>query len=321
VASAVINIDLPWNPAKLEQRIARAWRKNQMRSVSVINLVTEDSIENNILHLLACKQALADGVLDGAGDLASLRMPSGRAAFIERMQAMMAPRPPRIVPPEQVLVAELVERHGDRALLVEARHSADGRPRLLAVLDLDQAALAAEAARISATAGAVAVEAIDRATWTAMRRLAATGLVQFTHESRVLHRAPSFGEDVVAPVAPDRRIADLMAEADRALRMAKVLAAGGFPEEAPTLLARALAKVAAARLAERGELPTAAPIASDADIRRLVERKDLSAEALDLLDATQPSAGCPDADAVARLMSAAERVLAANGASEVKAAA
>jgi SNF2 family DNA or RNA helicase len=33
-ASAVINIDLPWNPAKLEQRIARAWRKGQARSVT-----------------------------------------------------------------------------------------------------------------------------------------------------------------------------------------------------------------------------------------------------------------------------------------------
>ena len=38
-ASAVVNVDLPWNPAKLEQRIARAWRKNQTRSVTVINLV------------------------------------------------------------------------------------------------------------------------------------------------------------------------------------------------------------------------------------------------------------------------------------------
>ena len=44
IASSVINLDLPWNPAKLEQRIARAWRKNQMRTVDVINLVTEDSI-------------------------------------------------------------------------------------------------------------------------------------------------------------------------------------------------------------------------------------------------------------------------------------
>ena len=38
-ASVVINCDLPWNPAKLEQRIARAWRKNQTRSVTVINLI------------------------------------------------------------------------------------------------------------------------------------------------------------------------------------------------------------------------------------------------------------------------------------------
>jgi SNF2 family DNA or RNA helicase len=84
VASAVINVDLPWNPAKLEQRIARAWRKNQTRSVTVVNLVAEQSIEHNILHLLGQKQALADGLLDGTGDLAGLKMPSGRGAFIER---------------------------------------------------------------------------------------------------------------------------------------------------------------------------------------------------------------------------------------------
>jgi len=38
-ASVVINCDLPWNPAKLEQRIARAWRKHQTRAVTVVNLV------------------------------------------------------------------------------------------------------------------------------------------------------------------------------------------------------------------------------------------------------------------------------------------
>ena len=104
----MINVDLPWNPAKLEQRIARAWRKNQTRSVSVVNLVTEDSIEHSILHLLGRKQALADGVLDGAGDLAALKMPSGRAALVERMQAMMAARPvARVVPPEETVVADL----------------------------------------------------------------------------------------------------------------------------------------------------------------------------------------------------------------------
>src|SRR5262250_2065257 len=53
VASAVVNIDLPWNPAKLEQRIARAWRKHQTRSVSVINLVSEKTIEQRMLETLS----------------------------------------------------------------------------------------------------------------------------------------------------------------------------------------------------------------------------------------------------------------------------
>src|SRR5712691_4137729 len=109
-ASAVVNVDLPWNPAKLEQRIARAWRKHQTRSVTVVNLVCEDSIEHQILHLLGSKQALADGVLDGQGDLAKLKMPSGRAAMIERMQAMMQAADktaaPRIVLSAEEAIAE-----------------------------------------------------------------------------------------------------------------------------------------------------------------------------------------------------------------------
>jgi superfamily II DNA or RNA helicase len=64
-ASVVINLDLPWNPAKLEQRIARAWRKNQQRHVQVINLVSENTIEHAMLAKLAYKQNLSDAVLDG----------------------------------------------------------------------------------------------------------------------------------------------------------------------------------------------------------------------------------------------------------------
>ena len=64
-ASVVINLDLPWNPAKLEQRIARAWRKNQKRHVQVINLVSENTIEHAMLAKLAYKQNLSNAVLDG----------------------------------------------------------------------------------------------------------------------------------------------------------------------------------------------------------------------------------------------------------------
>src|SRR4029077_3008234 len=73
-ASVVINCDLPWNPAKLEQRIARAWRKHQTRPVTVINLVSENTIEHRMLGTLAQKQALADGVLDRIGDLQNIRL-------------------------------------------------------------------------------------------------------------------------------------------------------------------------------------------------------------------------------------------------------
>ncbi|MEL7222837.1 MAG: DEAD/DEAH box helicase, partial [Bacteroidota bacterium] len=43
-ATFVINLDLPWNPAVLEQRIARVYRLGQEKSVQVINLISEGTI-------------------------------------------------------------------------------------------------------------------------------------------------------------------------------------------------------------------------------------------------------------------------------------
>ena len=127
MASVVINLDLPWNPARLEQRIARAWRKHQTSPVRVINLVTEKSIEHRMLGVLAAKQELADGVLDGLGDLSALQMPSGRAALVERLDAMIGQEngaPLTILSPEEALANDLKTRHGERLRL---RRNA-GRP-------------------------------------------------------------------------------------------------------------------------------------------------------------------------------------------------
>ncbi len=55
-ASLVINLDLPWNPAVLEQRIARAHRHGQHSSVQVINLVAKDTLEERMLDTLAAKK-------------------------------------------------------------------------------------------------------------------------------------------------------------------------------------------------------------------------------------------------------------------------
>ncbi|MGI9335157.1 MAG: DEAD/DEAH box helicase [Gammaproteobacteria bacterium] len=64
-AAIVINLDLPWNPAVLEQRIGRVFRLGQQRAVQVVNLVAASSIEQGMLSLLAFKQSLFSGALDG----------------------------------------------------------------------------------------------------------------------------------------------------------------------------------------------------------------------------------------------------------------
>lgn len=67
-ASTVVNMDLPWNPAVLEQRIGRVHRFGQERPVRVVNFVAERTIEHGMLSLLAFKQSMFSGVLDGAAD-------------------------------------------------------------------------------------------------------------------------------------------------------------------------------------------------------------------------------------------------------------
>jgi SNF2 family DNA or RNA helicase len=57
-ANTVINVDLPWNPAILEQRIGRAHRMGQKRPVQVFVLVTEETLEESLLNTLAAKHAL-----------------------------------------------------------------------------------------------------------------------------------------------------------------------------------------------------------------------------------------------------------------------
>jgi hypothetical protein len=70
-ASTVVNMDLPWNPAVLEQRIARIHRMGQTRSVRVINFVAKGTIEEGMLSVLAFKRSLSAGVLDGgSGEIA-----------------------------------------------------------------------------------------------------------------------------------------------------------------------------------------------------------------------------------------------------------
>lgn len=67
-ASVLINIDLPWNPAVLEQRIARIYRLGQQRNIQVINMVASQTIEERMLNTLNFKSSLFEGILDNGSD-------------------------------------------------------------------------------------------------------------------------------------------------------------------------------------------------------------------------------------------------------------
>ncbi len=64
-ASVVVNVDLPWNPAVLEQRIGRVHRIGQRQPVRVVNFVSQGTIEEGMLSVLKFKSSLFAGALDG----------------------------------------------------------------------------------------------------------------------------------------------------------------------------------------------------------------------------------------------------------------
>jgi len=65
-ASAVINFEPPWNPARLEQRIGRVHRLGQAHPVHVVHLLTKDSIEERVWETLKVKKSLFAGVFDSS---------------------------------------------------------------------------------------------------------------------------------------------------------------------------------------------------------------------------------------------------------------
>jgi SNF2 family DNA or RNA helicase len=85
-ADVVINVDLPWNPAKLEQRIGRAHRIGQRKAVNVINLVMENTIEERVLEIIYQKQQLFAAMFDTDIDEINLAARSR----VEEMQQLVA---------------------------------------------------------------------------------------------------------------------------------------------------------------------------------------------------------------------------------------
>ncbi len=253
-ASVVVNLDLPWNPARLEQRIARAWRKHQPHAVSVVNLITRNTIEHKMLATLALKRDLAAGIVDGKGDLSDIRLVSGREAFLERLKLIMGERLPESgltsgrrdrgvrVPPaatpdsherfQQGIASELSSRV---QLIRRLEFPEGGGEATLVVVDDEVEQLAPVVKRLYAESGQTGgIEVLDRRTFEAVERLVSLGLASWPKEGRVdVQRSSALKRPGPSPEEIRRRQAGhRLDQAERKAKVAETLGDGGFHREA-----------------------------------------------------------------------------------------
>ena len=170
-AAIVVNMDLPWNPAVLEQRIGRVYRLGQSRSVQVVNFVAQGSIEEGMLSVLAFKKSLFAGVLDG-GESEIFLNGTRLSKFMDSVDEVTgAMGRPEAATDEPVADAELKHlQHADKLaaepamvittdpipqLALDKLPASPASPALLALLD------AAPAAAETAASGPAAASAPD----------------------------------------------------------------------------------------------------------------------------------------------------------------
>jgi hypothetical protein len=123
-ANTVINVDLPWNPAVLEQRISRVHRMGQKRPVQAFLLITEETLEEKLLGTLSAKHDLAMAALDPESRVNAVHLASGMDELKRRLEVLLGTRPVTRIDESQK--AE-VEREAQRMAQREKIASAGGQ--------------------------------------------------------------------------------------------------------------------------------------------------------------------------------------------------
>jgi hypothetical protein len=281
-ASVVINCDLPWNPAKLEQRIARAWRKHQTRSVTVVNLVSENTIEQRMLQTLSLKQALADGVLERKGNLKELKLTSGRQAFLAKLQQLVTPaagpkpelpqtKPPLPADRPRGFAVAAQQRLNGALLRCEERFPNDGPHSVIyVVVERDAPQSRGQLASLHDEyfgpgrwdpLAPARLEVVDRATDEALQRLIDAGLLARTMRASRPLWLPETSQAAPSPLSPAEldKLAAYRQLAARKLKMARVLNQAGLDQEARAALLEGLLPLGCA-LAVENRLPEPAAL-------------------------------------------------------------
>jgi superfamily II DNA or RNA helicase len=239
-ASHVVNLDLPWNPAVLAQRIARVHRLGQREAVNVVLLVSEGSFEQRIEGTLDGKRALFAAAVGDDQETVELE----RASMARRIATLLAGefaastgKPPVAHPPPDPVQA-LRAKVG--AALAEVVRLSDGR--LVGLVRGDPPPGAVEGALLLPARAAEALGPLGSASPLA--------------GAEVLYRAPS-DAGATDPVLAARR--ELLALAERKRVGAAALVSAGQPAEALGLFREAMS-LGCRALDPRGD-PGAAPAA------------------------------------------------------------
>jgi SNF2 family DNA or RNA helicase len=107
-ADCVVNFELPWNPAKVNQRIGRVNRIGQKsKCINVVNLIAKYSIEERIMAGIKLKGDLFSGVFDGGKDEVMLSREK-RQELVNQLREMMGEEA-EVVQTEPLAPEELTE--------------------------------------------------------------------------------------------------------------------------------------------------------------------------------------------------------------------
>jgi superfamily II DNA or RNA helicase len=128
-ANVVFNLDLPWNPAVLEQRVGRVHRLGQRQPVRVVNFVAQGTIEEGMLQVLKFKRSLFAGVLDD-GDKEVFLGGSRLNKFMETVESATTAIPEAVPEDTEAAPRTPAEEHA------VAQTSRRGEPAPTAVLPI-----------------------------------------------------------------------------------------------------------------------------------------------------------------------------------------
>ncbi len=268
-ANVLINLDLPWNPAILEQRIGRVHRLGQTEPVQVVLLVSRDSYEERIAGLLAAKRELFRNVVveGGTEDVVGVSKKMVEMALDtlgeegvkpgeappEAPEDSEAEAPPDPGAPEEKADAALPAPDAVLDSLVEALQEVlgDSLERVVAAGGGLVAVVAAGVdatteARVAALEGEVPVAVLDSRSWAALTRL---GTESPWSDAPAVFQATSSS---AAPALPS--------PAERKLRAAEVLAGNGERTEAMALASASILLALAEAAGVTPPSPEEAPV-------------------------------------------------------------